>query len=318
MRIGLPRALLYHKYSALWEAFLARLGAEVVVSAPTNKAILNTGVQAAEAELCLPVRLYHGHAIDLRGKVDAIFVPRVISVEKGSFTCPKFFGLPDLLRAMDADLPPLLTPTFDARLGRRQFYRHLCEFGRSLSAGPVRTVLSWWAAERVQQRKHGFDALEDDSGVGNKATEATPGRGAPLRIGVAGHPYNLNDRYLSMDLLGLLRRNGAEPLLREMLPDRVVNEAAASLPKQLYWTYEKEIVGAIFHWAKTRQVNGIIYVRSFSCGPDSIVQTLVEDEMKKIDKIGLLPIVLDEHSAEAGLVTRVEAFMDMLRRRKAA
>src|SRR3990170_3376157 len=80
-RIGVPRALLYHKYSSLWEAFLSRLGAEVVVSALTNKGILNTGVQAAEAELCLPVRLFHGHAIDLKGKVDAIFVPRVISVE---------------------------------------------------------------------------------------------------------------------------------------------------------------------------------------------------------------------------------------------
>lgn len=318
LRIGLPRALLYHKYSTLWEAFLSRLGAEVVVSAPTNKVILNSGVQAAEAELCLPVRLFHGHAIDLRGKVDAIFVPRVISVEKNSFTCPKFFGLPDLLRAMDEDLPPLLTPTFNARLGRRQFYRNLCEFGQSLSAGAVRTVLSWWAAERTHRRAHSGTGLKEQPGAEADCAEGSRSGARLVRLGVAGHPYNLNDRYISMDLLGLLRRNGAIPLVREMLPDAVVAEAASTLPRELYWTYEKEIVGAIFHWARTRQVDGIIYVRSFSCGPDSIVQTLVEYEMKKIGRIGLLPIVLDEHSAEAGLVTRVEAFLDMLQRRKAA
>jgi predicted nucleotide-binding protein (sugar kinase/HSP70/actin superfamily) len=316
-RIGLPRALLYHKYSTLWETFLKALGAEVIVSPPTNSAILAKGVEVAESELCLPVRLYHGHALELKGKVDAIFVPRVISVEKDAYTCPKFFGLPDLLRAADDSLPPLLTPTFNARLGRRQSYRNITDFGRSLSVGPVRTLLAWFRAEWAQERsrREPVTTTSEDKGVGlYRASDPS----VSLRIGVAGHPYNLHDGYMSMDLISRLRRCGVEPLRSEDVPEAVALAAAAQLPKELYWTYEKEVVGAILHWAKTRQVDGIINVRSFSCGPDSIAQALVEYEVRRLGGVSLLPIVIDEHRAEAGLVTRVEAFLDMIQRRKAA
>ncbi|HZD60143.1 MAG TPA: acyl-CoA dehydratase activase-related protein, partial [Anaerolineae bacterium] len=123
--VGVPQALLYYKYYPLWETFLRGLGAEIVVSSATTKRTVNTGTSLAENELCLPVKVFFGHLIELKDQVDALFVPRVVSVEKSAYTCPKFLGLPDLARSIDDSLPPVLDPVFNSRLGRKKFYEAL-------------------------------------------------------------------------------------------------------------------------------------------------------------------------------------------------
>ncbi|MBN1503961.1 MAG: hypothetical protein JW952_02740, partial [Candidatus Eisenbacteria bacterium] len=61
--IGIPRALLYHRYHLLWEAFFTALGERVVVSPPTNRGILDLGLQHSLTDICLPVKLACGHVI---------------------------------------------------------------------------------------------------------------------------------------------------------------------------------------------------------------------------------------------------------------
>ena len=45
LRIGIPRALYYYRYGALWKTFFSSLGCEVVVSPKTDRAILQSGIQ---------------------------------------------------------------------------------------------------------------------------------------------------------------------------------------------------------------------------------------------------------------------------------
>ncbi len=311
LTVGVPQALLYYKYYPLWRAFLEALGLEVVTSPPTNRRILNAGVEAAENEICLPVKVFYGHALSLKDAVDFLFIPRVVSVEEDAYTCPKFLGLPDMIRAL-GDLPEVLDPVFNYRLGGRKVSRDIYAFARRFVKDP-RKVWRAWASGVEAQRSY---LAKIESGWTSSeaiADSAPPDQGDALTVGVVGHPYNVNDEYISMNLIGRLRKLGVKVVTSEMLPARVIEAEVAKLPKKLFWTYEKEIVGSAFHWMRSRSVDGVIYLLSFACGPDSLIQVLLEQEAKKEGAPALMPLVIDEHSGEAGLVTRVEAFVDMLK-----
>lgn len=142
--------------------------------------------------------------------------------------------------------------------------------------------------------------------------------GRRLRIGVAGHPYNIYDPHISMDLLKRLGRRGIDVLVPEMVSHAQLERAVADVPKALFWTYEKEVYGAVRHWVDNRLVDGVVYMLSFACGPDSFVEVLIQDAVRSAEaRVPLLSLVIDEHSGEAGFVTRLEAFLDMMTRREA-
>lgn len=308
--VGIPQALLYYKYYPLWHDFLRGLGLDIVVSQPTNKRILNKGVEAADNEICLPVKAFYGHALSLKDQVDLLFIPRIVSVEGGAYTCPKFLGLPDLIKSLP-DMPEVLGPTFNSRLGGKRVARDVYDFAKRFTRHPGRIWRAWQAGVGAQQRFHeklekGLTPAEILAGA--SLHEAT----GTLRIGIAGHPYNVHDSYVSMNLIKRLRELGAKVITSDMLSHKTIEEEAGKLPKKLFWTYEKEIVGSAFHWLHTGAVDGVVYMLSFACGPDSLIQVLLEHEAKKPGAPALMSLVIDEHSAEAGLVTRVEAFVDML------
>ncbi len=316
MRIGYPQALLYYKYFPLWETFFTQLGAEVVASGHTTKRMLSSGAIEAENELCLPVKVFYGHLLELADKVEAIFVPRIISVEKSAFTCPKFLGLPDMAKTVDVELPPLIEPHINWKEGTRGYLDMVFELGRQFTDSRVKIIQAYVAGVRELHRYH------DRMMAGATPLDLIDGKEPPavsgdLKIGVAGHPYNIYDKYTSMNLIKRLREFGAEVVTGEMLPHRVIEREAATLPKHLFWTYEREVVGTVFHWSRRQAVDGIIYVVAFPCGADSLVQTLIEHEMRAEDsKVPMMPLIIDEHSAEAGVLTRIEAFVDMLSRQK--
>lgn len=321
MKIGYPRALLYYKYFPLWETFLTELGAEPVPSVPTNNRILSAGTVAAESELCLPVKVFYGHLLDLKDKVEAILIPRVVAVEKDAFTCPKFLGLPDLALASGAELPPILAPTIDKRLKRREQWASIYEVGEMFTDNRRKIRRAYKSGLRNLHEYHDkllsgltpLDILDGDIAEPS-ADRATAG----VKIAIAGHAYNIFDTHTSMNLVKRLRHMGADVVTADAIPGRVLRREADTLPKRLFWTYEADVVGSVLHWARDHDVDGIIYVLSFACGPDSLIQTLLEHELRKMGStVPMMSLVMDEHAAEAGFVTRVEAFVDMIARRKA-
>ena len=119
-RVGIPRTLAYYTYYPFWQALLTGLGATCVVSRPTTKATLDTGIEAAVSEACVPIKLFFGHVQELidewrAGRIDMLFVPRLVSWDKKTVFCPKFLGLPDMVRCTWRELPPLIAPRIDRR-----------------------------------------------------------------------------------------------------------------------------------------------------------------------------------------------------------
>lgn len=322
-KVGIPRGLLYYNYFPLWQKFFESLGAEVIVSPETNTHILRQGTEVAENEFCLPVKVFYGHTVSLRDKVDTIFIPRVVSVEKKAYTCPKLLGLPDMIKAIGDDLPPILSPTFNLILGRKKFYSTIFELGSLYTDSSTKIFKAYRQAVKAyksfnRKLKRGLTPVEAiEKQAGFRKVDSAAQQERTLKIGLVGHNYNVYDSFITMNLIKRLEKMGANVITTESVPHRVIEREASTLPKKLFWTYEKEIVGAAFHWLRRGLVDGIIYVLAFACGPDSLIQTLLEHEAKKVGGMPLMSIVIDEHTGEAGLVTRLEAFTDMLKRKGA-
>lgn len=313
MKIGIPRGLLYYKYYPLWHRFFSELGMETVSSPRTNRTILANGLNTAESEICLPVKAYYGHVAAVKDRVDFVFVPRIVAVEGSAYTCPKLLGLPDMLKSAFPDIK-LLSPDINLKKGLRRYYLSLYNLARQLGASASKAVKAIVDAEMAQSRYHEklMKGLTVDEALSGRTAPSTDGE---ITIGIAGHSYNVFDTYLSLDLVKKLKKRNVRVLTPENVARHVWERYAARLPKYLFWTYEKELLGAALYWMEKKIADGIIYVLSFACGPDSIVQYVLENEAEKYGT-PIMPLVLDEHSAEAGVLTRIEAFIDMLTRKK--
>ncbi len=319
LKIGIPCGLLYFKYFLMWEAFFENLGFKVVKSKPTKKKILNSGLEVAENELCLPVKAFFGHALALTDKVDAIFIPRVSSVDPSGYTCPKLLGLPDIVTNLIKDLritTKILSPIVDFR--EKDYWGTAFEqMGEEISCKSSKIKKAAEKAAEAQRKFHnklqqGFLPNEI---FANKKKQVK--KGNDLTIGVVGHSYLLYDSYLSMNLIKKVRERRAYVITPEMVPQRKTKKGVVSFPKPLFWNYQKEIFGAVYTWTHQKEIDGIIHLPAFPCGPDSVMGTFIENEAKKFG-VPITPISIDEHTGQAGVETRIEAFIDMIRRKKRA
>lgn len=324
IKVGIPRALLYYYYYPLWRTFFTELGAEVVLSQPSNKEILEAGLQKAVDEVCFPIKLAYGHVIDLADKADLIFLPRLVSVEKHEYICPKFMGLPDMIKRIKG-LPPLIDPCVNFNKGILEHSRRVQDTGRLFGVSNHRASQSYLKASKIQARyvkllrlgllpPEALDTLENHDQVAQLHKHKKDG---VISIAVLGHPYNIYDSFASMNMIKRLQNMGANIVTAEALSDKTVKDSAARyLSKKMFWTLGRRMAGAAFAYMERRDVAGIVHVAAFGCGPDSMTGELIERHARLLG-IPFLNITLDEHTGEAGLLTRLEAFMDMLRRREA-
>jgi len=64
------------------------------------------------------------------------------------------------------------------------------------------------------------------------------------------------------------------------------------------------------------ETDGVIGIMTFGCGPDSLMMDTVRRQAAREGTTPFMSLILEEHTAEAGVVTRLEAFLDMIYRRK--
>lgn len=339
IRVGIPRALLYYHYFPLWRAFFEALGAEIVVSGPSTKAVLNRGVQLCVEDACLPVKLAFGHVWELLGKVDYLFLPRLVSVVNREYICPKFLGFPDMVRQTIPGLPPVIDVNVNQYRHRKGLFNAFREAGTYLTANVARIYLAYrqgLAALKSYRElleggllpgeamalpgRTGFRGQGPASGkqtlpekdCAGRAGQNLPGQEQKPVVGVIGHPYNLYDSLISMNILKRLAQARVKVVTADQLPETVVRREAANLPKRLFWTLNQRITGAAFYFLQDSRVRGLLQITSFGCGPDSMIGELITRRARYVGAVPLLNLVLDEHSGEAGVLTRLEAFLDMV------
>jgi len=140
----------------------------------------------------------------------------------------------------------------------------------------------------------------------------------PLKVALIGHPYMLYDRQISQDIIGKLERLGVGALTADNVDPLAAETVTRRLTKKIFWHYCHRLAGAALSLLYSLQpLDGMIFLTSFACGPDSLVGETLARHARQLE-VPFLLLTVDEHTAEAGFITRLEAFTDMLLRRKSA
>lgn len=307
-KMGIPRALHTYELSPLWESFFSELGYEVVISDPTNDEIIHGGVEMMVAETCFPIKVTHGHVLNLLEKnVDYIFLPSIIDFEgsdsqlKRTYNCPWSQALPYFVNSAierKAYSTQFLEPAISLRKGVEKALKVL---GDQLGENPVRVRNAVKAAREAQSTF--YQRLKI------KGSEVMRRLGRKKAFVLISRPYNGCDPGLNLDIAEKMRELGmlAIPMDFLQLDPSLIS---AEYP-HMYWGYGQKILAAAKRIKETDNLYPI-YITNFACGPDSFVSKYFLEEMDR----PTLELQIDEHSAEAGIITRLEAFLDSIRNKK--
>ncbi|MGE5379839.1 MAG: acyl-CoA dehydratase activase-related protein [Methylocystaceae bacterium] len=320
-RIGIPDAMYNRYFYPFIKTFWQEVGFIPVFSAPTNREILDTGVRAAVDEACLPLKVYYGHVASLEAmQLDYLMLPRFTSVEERAYLCPKSMGLPYMVKAEMNLHTPLVIPSIDLSRGDTLFRKELHFWGQRLKISRLRLSRGLQQAYQAQAavgslaRKNQLTYPQAiqlwDTGTVSHKHVPVPGR---ITVGLVGHGYLTYDDQISLGLTSTLEQMGIRVQTPEMLNHQLVNEYSLKLPKRVFWSLGYNIMGAALAWQDRQMVDGIIHITCFGCGPNSLIGEMLQ---QNITQLPLLMLTIDEHTGQAGQQTRLEAFIDLLERKK--
>ncbi len=320
-RIGIPKALMYYRFFPLWSAFFRELGCEVVISDPVGKGFLGRQSVAYFEDSCLPMKLMVAHCLDLVEKVDTLFVPRLISIHRKYIMCPKFRGVPDIIKLATGGQAEVMDEPFDFRLGNDPWGAFSRAIGQRLGWRSREILAASRGALRVQakfekdlvRRVNGL-AIRDIFNLERPTPEATSPAGN-LDVALIGHPYNLYDVDVGKDVLGMARELGCRIVVADSLDGHEIDKKVSTLSKEIYWSSGREIIGAALAFLARDDINGVVFLSSFKCGIDALLQEYLKRVFKgqRESIIPFLTLSLDEHTTVQGMATRLEAFVDICR-----
>lgn len=308
--VGMPRALLYYRYKTMWRTFFEELGRTIVVSDASDRSTLETGAKLSIDECCLASKLYMGHVANLLGKCDAIFAPSIDNLGDFKGFCTKFQALPDLVAStFAAQHPRILSCEVDHTETHIKESEAFIELGQKLGASKKEAKKAYSAAVHAQKKSDEKRARKQADTL--KRIEKMPKGERPLRILIAAHPYVIHDAYVGAPLVDMLHELETCVLFADRYDHEKALEKSFEFSDTLPWIVNREIIGAIL--GLYDQIDGIVLVSAFPCGPDSMTNDAL---MRCIKGKPILSLTIDAQSGTAGLETRLESFVDILRYQK--
>jgi len=309
-RIGFNRSFLVNTYYPLYTAFFSNLGFQPVIPKHPSQ----EGIDLRGAPFCYPVELAHGFFYELIMSEDVpeiLFLPHFKAVplledNSGSQVCPLVQGETYYLRTtfkyhlarLKQKGIRLLTPVIDLTSGLDAARIPLVESALKLGVSRSRAEGAFQSAVEVQRAVQG-----EARSMGNavlKELEADPDKTAVVLF---GRPYNAFADEAHMGIPHKLASRGIPVIPLDFLP---IDEEFSK--KHMYWGMGQLILKAARFVKNHPQLFGT-YITNFSCGPDSFVIGYFREIMGRKPS---LTLELDSHTADAGLETRVEAFLDIV------
>lgn len=303
--IGIPSGLHALEWAIFAAHFFSGIGLNVRLSGPSTAATVRAGLEAMTAETCFPVKVFHGHARLLFDQVDLLFLPTVVTMPTPSeketgFFCPLVANSGMMVKAA-LNLPPqkLIQPCLFLKEGPDAVALCLRD-ALPESLRPSRGM-AIQAARTAWNRQDEFRAALVERG--HRFLEQTPAD-TPLWI-VSGRPYNLYDERLNLRLGQLLAGLGIRAMPFDFLD---LEDVPLDDFPGMYWGFGARVLRCGRKVASRDNWFGL-HLTNFSCGADSFMEHFLRHVLG--DK-PLLILELDEHSAEAGLLTRIEAFQKVI------
>ncbi len=310
--VGVPFALMIHKFFPMANAFFRHLGYNVLLSPPTNEEIIRLSQQTAQAETCYPVKLIHGHMAWLAEQgVDYIFLPSIHTMKhetsrvEHNYGCVYMQTAPRLaaraLRLEERGIT-LLNPVFDLDFGQEAMASAMLGLGKQLGIPKVRCLPALMSGAQAVRRhtaaveKQGRDLL------------ASLGPEDKVLVLITRN-YGLSDPVLNMGIPRLLLERGYKVLTLSHLPAHDL-DLSADHPN-LYWPFGQHILSGAKLVAHHPNLYAV-YLTNHGCGPDTTLSYLFRQEMGEKP---YLHIEVDEHFSPVGVITRIEAFLQSLESR---
>lgn len=307
MKIGIPKAMFHYQNPILYEAFFNNLGIDVVYSDDTNKEIIEEGKKYSIDENCLAAKIYLGHVANLvnrseKENIDYIFIPRIGYYSKRETVCVKFYAMYDICKNIfEANF---LDFNIDYSKGITELKAFL-KLGEKLNKRYAEIFSSYIKAKKLEK-------LYRISNY-NKQIKSNENN-SKMKVLIVSHSYISYDKYIGMPIIKYLKDNDINVIFadtnKSTFNSKKVDEKELGyrkVSKSLYWRYNQNLLNGLFEYKSN--VDGIIYLSTFPCGPDALVNELV---LRKIKDKPSINIILDEQEIGAGLYTRLESFVDIL------
>ena len=320
--IGIPRAISYYGNYPFYHGFFSALGLKIILSDKTTTGIINQGVEKVVSDTCLPIKVYVGHVLNLLEKgCSTIFVPSFQSSAYKINNCSKIRGLPEIIRNV-VDKPfKMIEPTIDKTEGIS--FKDFCfdiahEFEIYDEEFIKNAIQSGWKMydNFLSMTNAGINyELALKNALEGKTLKGTIEVVKPLSVVIMAHGYNLFDERISMRLIKKLDKMGVKAYTSLNIEKADAINSIRELGEIQYWANELDLTGTAAYYMLNNKVDGIIALSAFGCGPDSLMVDEIQYHAKKYN-MPMIHLTIDEHTGEAGFNTRIEAFIDMLVRKK--
>lgn len=305
--VGIPRALLYYRYHVMWQTFLESLGRTVIYSDPSDRGILEVGAHLSIDECCLASKLYMGHVDNLIGRCDALFIPSIDNLGHHEGFCTKFQALPDLVaNTFGARCPTIVSCEVDKSDSHVSEHDAFVALAQSFGASKKEGKRAYAEAVHAQEKHEGAEAKKQAKQL--RGITAQPAGARPLRILVAAHPYVIHDPFVGDPITDMLDSLDVCTLFADRFDLEAALEKSFEFSDTCPWIVNRETIGAIL--SLYDEIDGIVLVSAFPCGPDSMTNDALTRCVKGKP---ILSLTVDAQSGTAGLETRLESFVDILR-----
>ncbi|MCE1245376.1 MAG: acyl-CoA dehydratase activase [Firmicutes bacterium] len=306
--VGIPRGLMFNEYFPLFSAVFGELGFKVTTTEASNKRIIRKGIQTTIAEPCFPIKVAHGHALEIVEQgADYIFMPSVITTDgpMGNYemcvTCPYVQSSPDVIKSAlgldDSGKTKLLKPVFYFDRGinhiERKFVEILEPLGKSAKdiKKAVKKGMETLAAFRDKLRKRGQEIL-DNMKEGETA------------FVIIARPYALHDPGINMNAGKKVKDEGYLAIPFDFLPlNDEKYDVSGSWPNIYSIQGQKKLMAARF--IKQHKNLHALVITYFGCGPDAFLDQMFHEELGD----HYLTMQIDEHTSDTGIITRIQAYL---------
>ena len=310
-RIGIPMALSTYSYLPFFKTLFMSLGFEVILTGKTDPLKKEKAFDIVGSEYCCPVKFAHGHIFELlqREDVDYVFYPLFVSDKRdysnfpNYFFCPLNIGLPAMIKnSIGNELErKLLSPVIDNRYSLKINVKNLVEvFGSKLKIDEKKIKLSLVEAYKAQE-EFSYKLKEE----GKKALKELREKDE-IGIVILGRPYNIFDTGINLSIPLKIANLGFKVIPMDFIPFEGIN--IEGVLHHMYWKYGQDILRTLY-FIKNEKNLFPLYLSNFNCGPDSFLLTYCDEIFKEKP---FLTLELDEHRADAGYITRIEAFADVI------
>jgi predicted nucleotide-binding protein (sugar kinase/HSP70/actin superfamily) len=281
------------------------LGYPLLISPRTNSKVVLRGVESMTAETCFPVKVFHGHVHHLLDHASLLFLPTVINMptpdlSENGFFCPLVQSSQYMVRsALRIPDSRIIRPVLHMKDSPEHLFEPIRQsFPKELM--PSRNEIER-AVGKAWERQIRF--RQDLIRRGREILAQTPPDQAVWIV--SGRPYNLYDERLNLQLGRQLAKLGIKALPTDFLD--LDNESLSDFPR-MYWGLGAKILRAAKQIARNPNWFGI-HLTNFSCGADSFIEHFYRHLLKEKP---FLILELDEHSAVAGMLTRIEAYQNVV------